>query len=132
MAFVRPLYSVGIARGAAVAGAAASPHVASIGNQTFYLPPLSGSTAERMLLRWSEMRKLVVLLTTVALASSMMMVLGGCGLAAPADQPAAAPTETAAPLQKPTATVATPLVEDSVSAPTPSSRGGRADWRRGD
>ena len=51
MAFVRPLYSVGIARGAAVAGAAASPHVASIGNQTFYLPPLSGSTAERMLLR---------------------------------------------------------------------------------
>ena len=100
------------------------------------------------------MRKLVVLLTTVALASGMMMVLGGCGSAAPAEQPAAAPTETtspllkptataapllkptaiaapllkptatAAPLQKPTATVATPLVEDSVSAPTPVPSGG--------
>ncbi len=87
------------------------------------------------------MRKLVVLLTIVALASSMMMVLGGCGSAAPAEQPAAAPTETTAPLLKPTAiaapllkptataappqrpaaTVATPLVEDSVSTPTPAS-----------
>ena len=65
------------------------------------------------------MRKLVVLLTTVALASSMMMVLAGCGSAAPAEQPVAAPAETTAPLLKPTAPVATPLVEDSVSAPTP-------------
>ena len=90
------------------------------------------------------MRKLVVLLTIVALESSVMMVLGGCGSAAPAEQPAAAPTETtaplqqptaiaaplqkptatAAPLQKPTAPVATPLVEDSVSTPTPTSSAG--------
>ena len=96
------------------------------------------------------MRKLVVLLTIVALVSSVMTVMAGCGSAAPADQPAAAPTATAAPLQqptaaaaptetatplqqptataaplqKPTATVATPLVEDSVSAPTPASSGG--------
>ncbi len=86
------------------------------------------------------MRKLVVLLTTVALVSSVMMVMAGCGSAAPADQPAAAPTETAAPLlkptatvapaqiatplQQPTATVAAPLVEDSVSAPTPAPSGG--------
>ena len=66
------------------------------------------------------MRKLVVLLTTVALASSLMMVLAGCGSAASADQPAAAPRETAAPLLKLTAIVATPLVEDSGSTPTPA------------
>ncbi len=67
------------------------------------------------------MRKLVVLLTTVALASSVMMILAGCGSSAPTDQPAAAPSETASPLLKPTATVATPLVGDSVSTPTPAS-----------
>ena len=67
------------------------------------------------------MRKLVVLLTIVALESSVMTVLAGCGSATPTDQPAAAPTETTAPLLKPTATVATPLVEDSVPTPTPAS-----------
>ena len=70
------------------------------------------------------MRKLVVLLTIVALVSSMMMVLGGCGSAAPAEQPVAAPKETTSLLKEPTATVSTPLVEDSVSAPTPVPTGG--------
>ena len=70
------------------------------------------------------MRKLVVLLTIVALVSSVMMVLAGCGSSTPTDQPAAAPTETASPLLKPTATVATPLVDDSVSTPTPVSSAG--------
>ncbi len=67
------------------------------------------------------MRKLIVLLTIVALESSVMTVLAGCGSSTPTDQPAAAPTETASPLLKPTATVATPLVDDSVSTPTPAS-----------
>ena len=71
--------------------------------------------------RWSEMRKLVVLLTIVALVSSAMTVLAGCGSSAPTDQPAAAPTETTWLLLKPTATVSTPLVDDSVSTPTPAS-----------
>ena len=67
------------------------------------------------------MRKLVILLTTVALVPSVMTVLAGCGSSTPTDQPAAAPTETTSPLLKPTATVATPLVGDSVSTPTPAS-----------
>ena len=64
------------------------------------------------------MRKLVVLLTIVALASSMMMVLGGCGSAAPAEQPAAAPTETTAPLQQPTATAAPTETAAPLQQPT--------------
>ena len=64
------------------------------------------------------MRKLVVLLTIVALASSMMMVLGGCGSAAPADQPAAAPTATAAPLQQPTAAAAPTETAAPLQQPT--------------
>ena len=67
------------------------------------------------------MRKLVVLLTIVALVSSAMTVLAGCGSSAPTDKPAAAPTETTSLLLKPTATVSTPLVDDSVSTPTPAS-----------
>ena len=67
------------------------------------------------------MRKLVILLTIVALVPSVMTVLAGCGSSTPTDQPAAAPTETTSPLLKPTATVATPLVGDSVSTPTPAS-----------
>ena len=70
------------------------------------------------------MRKLVVLLTIVALVSSVMTVLAGCGSAAPAEQPVAAPKETTSLLKEPTATVATPLVEDSVSTPTPTSSAG--------
>ena len=70
------------------------------------------------------MRKLVVLLTIVALVSSVMTVLAGCGSAAPAEQPVAAPKETTSLLKEPTATVATPLVEDSVLAPTPVPSGG--------
>ena len=71
-----------------------------------------------------KLRKLVVLLTIVALESSLMTVLAGCGSSTPTDQPAAAPTETAAPLLKPTAIVATPLLGDSVSTPTPASSAG--------
>ena len=66
------------------------------------------------------MRKLVVLLAIVALVSSVMTVLAGCGSSAPTDQPAAAPTENTAPLLKPTATVSTPPVDDSVSTPIPA------------
>ena len=81
------------------------------------------------------MRKRVVLLTIAALVSSVMTVLAGCGspaptdrpaaaptdkpVAAPTDRPAAAPTETTSLLQEPTATISTPLVDDSVSTPTP-------------
>ena len=57
------------------------------------------------------MRKLVVLLAIVALVSSVMTVLAGCGPSAPTDQPAAAPA----------ATQSTPPVDDSVSTPTPTS-----------
>ena len=71
--------------------------------------------------RWCEMRRLVVLLTIVALVSSVMTVLAGCGSSTPAAQPAAAPTETTSPLLKPTATVSTPLVDDSASTPTPAA-----------
>ena len=67
------------------------------------------------------MRRLVALLTIVALVSSVMTVLAGCGSSTPAAQPDAAPTETTSPLLKPTATVSTPLVDDSVSTPTPAS-----------
>ena len=70
------------------------------------------------------MRKLVVLLAIAALVSSVTVVLAGCGSFAPTDQPAAAPTETTSPLLKPTATVSTPLVGDSVSTPTPASSAG--------
>ena len=61
------------------------------------------------------MRKLVVLLTLVALVSSVMPVLAGCGSSAPADQPAAAPTETASQLLGPTATPSAPQLDDSMS-----------------
>ena len=98
--------------------------------------------------RWSEMRKLVVLLAIVALVSGVTAVLTGCGSPAPADQPVAAPTETTSPplkvdggpqverrvvdvpaettspLLKPTATVSTPLVDDSVPTPTPAPSAG--------
>ena len=83
------------------------------------------------------MRKRVVLVTIAALVSSVMTVLAGCGSPAPTDRPAAvptkqsvsaltdrpaaAPTETPSLLQEPTATMSTPLVDDSVSTPTPSS-----------
>ena len=67
------------------------------------------------------MRKLVVLLTIVALVSSVMTVLAGCGSSAPAEQSAAAPTETTSLFLKPTATVSTPPVDDSVSTPAPAS-----------
>ena len=68
------------------------------------------------------MRKLVVLLTLVALVSSVMPVLAGCGSSAPADQPAAAPTETTSQLLKPHRhPVSAPQVDDSVSTPTPAS-----------
>ncbi len=91
------------------------------------------------------MRKLVVLLAIVALVSGLTAVLAGCRstaptdqpvaaptdqpvaaptdqpVAAPTDQPVAAPTETTSPLLKPTATVSTPLVDDSVSTPAPAS-----------
>ncbi len=87
------------------------------------------------------MRKLVALLAIVALVSSVTAVLAGCGSAAPAAQPAAAPTETASPLLKATAaaqppaaptetastlprataTESAPPVGDSVSTPTPPS-----------
>ena len=72
------------------------------------------------------MRKLVVLLAIVALVSSVLTVLAGCGASAPTDQPAAAPTETPPLLPKPTATASTlpastPVVDDSVSTPTPAS-----------
>ena len=91
------------------------------------------------------MRKLVVLLAIVALVSGLTAVLAGCGSPAPADQPAAtpsettspllrveggpqaerrlvaAPTETTSPLLKPTAAVSTPLMDDSVPTPTPAS-----------
>ena len=70
------------------------------------------------------MRKIVVLLAIAALVSSLTAVLAGCASSAPTDQPAAAPTETTSPLLKPTATVATPLVDDSVSTPTPASSAG--------
>ena len=70
------------------------------------------------------MRKLVVLLTIAALVSSVTAVLAGCGSSAPTDQPAAAPTEATSPLLKPTATVSTPLMGDSVSTPTPASSAG--------
>ena len=65
------------------------------------------------------MRKLVVLLAIVALVSSVMTVLAGCGPSALTDQPAAAPTETTSLFPKQTATVSPPLVGDSVSALTP-------------
>ena len=72
------------------------------------------------------MRKLVVLLAIVALVSIVMTFLAGCGSSAPTDQPAAAPTETTPLLPKPTATASTlpastPVVDDSVSTPTPAS-----------
>ena len=70
------------------------------------------------------MRKLVVLLTIVTLVSGLTAVLAGCGPTAPTDQPVAAPTEAAAPLLKPTATLSTPRVDDSVSTPTPASSDG--------
>ena len=70
------------------------------------------------------MRKLVVLLTIVALVSSVMTVVAGCGSSAPAEQSAAAPTETTSLFLKPTATVSTPPVDDSVSTPTPASSAG--------
>ena len=56
------------------------------------------------------MRKPVALLTIVAIVSSVMTVLAGCGSSAPTDQPAAAPTETPSVLLEPTATASTPLV----------------------
>ena len=65
------------------------------------------------------MRRLVVLLTIVALVSSAMAVLPGCGSSAPTDQPAAVPTETTSPLPKPTAAESTPLVDDSAPTSTP-------------
>ena len=67
------------------------------------------------------MRKPVALLTIVALVSSVMTVLAGCGSSAPTDQPAATPTETPSVLPEPTATASTPLVDDSASTPTPAS-----------
>ena len=84
------------------------------------------------------MRKLVVLLAIAALVSGIMAVLTGCGTPAPTVQPAATPAETASPLLqptaaptettsphlKPTAAVSTPLVDDSVSTPTPASSAG--------
>ena len=94
------------------------------------------------------MRKLVVLLAIAALVSSVTAVLAGCGSPAPADQPAATPSETTSPLLrveggpqverrvvdvpaettspllKPTATVSTPLVDDSVPTPTPAPSAG--------
>ena len=69
------------------------------------------------------MRKLVVLLAIVALVSSVMTLLAGCGPSAPTDQPAATLTETTPPLPEPTATASTPLVDvvdNSVSTPTPA------------
>ena len=69
------------------------------------------------------MRKLVVLLAIVALVSSVITLLAGCGPSAPTDQPAATPTETTSLVLKPTATASTPLVDivdDSVSTPTPA------------
>ena len=71
--------------------------------------------------RWSEMRKLVVLMVIVALVSSVTAVLAGCGPSAPTDQAATAPTETTSPLLTPTANASTPPVDDSVSTPTPAS-----------
>ena len=70
------------------------------------------------------MRKLVVLLTIVALVSSAMTVLAGCKSSAPTGQPAVTPTETTPPLLTPTATASTPLVDDAVSTPTPASSAG--------
>ena len=75
------------------------------------------------------MRKLVVLLAIAALVSSVTAVLA-CGSPAPTDQTVAAPTGTTSPLLKPTATVSTPptesapLVDDSVSTPTPAPSAG--------
>ena len=84
------------------------------------------------------MRKLVVLLAIAALVSGIMAVLTGCGTPAPTVQPAATPAETASPLLQPTAaptettspllklttTESTPIVDDSVSTPTPASSAG--------
>ena len=98
--------------------------------------------------RWSEMRKLVVLLAIAALVAGSTAVLAGCGPSAPADQPAATPAETPSllltvedgpqaerrlvaepavtpsPLLKTTATESTPLVDDSVPTPAPASSAG--------
>ena len=76
------------------------------------------------------MRKLVVLLATAALVSSVTAVLAGCGSPAPAveDGPQAARRLVAAAvwspraLLKPTAT--TPLVDGSASTPTPEASAG--------
>ena len=78
------------------------------------------------------MRKFVVLLAIAALVSSATAVLAGCGSPAPRveDGPqagrrlVAAPAETTSPLLKPTATVSTPLVDDSVPTPTPAPSAG--------
>ena len=70
------------------------------------------------------MRKPVVLLAIAALVSGVTAVPVGCGSPAPADQPIAAPAETPRPLLKPTGTESTPLVDDSVSTPTPVSSAG--------
>ena len=78
------------------------------------------------------MRKFVVLLAIAALVSSATAVLAGCGSPAPRveDGPqagrrlVAAPAETTSPLLKPTATESTPLVDDSVSTPTPAPSAG--------
>ena len=82
--------------------------------------------------RWSELRKLVVLLAIAALVSSVTAVLAGCGSPAPTveDGPqaalrlVAAPAETTPPLLKPTATESTPLVDGSASTPTPEASAG--------
>ena len=66
------------------------------------------------------MRKLVVLLAIVALVSGLTAVLAGCRSTAPTAQPATAPMEATLPLQDPT-TEPAPLVDDSVSTPTPAS-----------
>ena len=98
------------------------------------------------------MRKLVVLLTIVALVSGITAVLAGCGTPAPTGQPTAAPAETSSPLLQPSATPvetippflkptaaptettspllklttteSTPIVGNSVSSPTPAPSAG--------
>ena len=78
------------------------------------------------------MRKLVVLLAIAALVSSVTAALAGCGPSAPRVEDGrqaerrlvAAPAQTASPLLKPAAAESTPLVDDSVSTPTPAPSAG--------
>ena len=76
--------------------------------------------------KWSEMRKLVALLAIAALVPSVMAVLAGCGSTAVTDQPDATPSETTAPLPRPTATDHAPSMDDSapISTPIPTADDG--------